>query len=82
MFIVSPSNQFLTDSDMSLFDRVSHKEGIQEIYFVASQTDSTVCSPSEVQNSRQHLPTALENAQKALSSSLDKTMEALIQKKP
>ncbi|GAA8603730.1 hypothetical protein KYTH63_10910 [Helicobacter pylori] len=82
VFIVSPSNQFLTDSDMSLFDRVSHKEGIQEIYFVASQTDSTVCSPSEVQNSRQHLPTALENAQKALSSSLDKTMEALIQKKP
>ncbi|GAA8352995.1 hypothetical protein KH0195_08800 [Helicobacter pylori] len=82
VFIVSPSNQFLTDSDMSLFDRVSHKEGLQEIYFVASQTDSTVCSPSEVQNSRQHLPTALENAQKALSSSLDKTMEALIQKKP
>ncbi|GAA7470965.1 hypothetical protein VN0025_11030 [Helicobacter pylori] len=36
VFIVSPSNQFLTDSDMSLFDRVSHKEGIQEIYFVAS----------------------------------------------
>ncbi len=36
VFIVSPSNQFLTDSDMSLFDRVSNKEGLQEIYFVAS----------------------------------------------
>ncbi|MCQ2733737.1 dynamin family protein [Helicobacter pylori] len=79
VFIVSPSNQFLTDSDMDLFDRVSNKEGLQEIYFVASQTDSAVCSPSEVQNSRHHLPTALENAQKALSSSLNKTMEALIQ---
>ncbi|WP_162966093.1 dynamin family protein [Helicobacter pylori] len=82
VFIVSPSGQFLTDSDMDLFDRVSNKEGLQEIYFVASQTDSAVCAPSEVQNSRQHLPTALENAQKSLSSSLDKTMEALIQTNP
>ncbi len=82
VFIVSPSNSFLTDSDMDLFDRVSNKEGLQEIYFVASQADSVVCSPSEVENSRQHLPTALENAQKSLSSSLNKTMEALIQKYP
>ncbi len=82
VFIVSPSNQFLTDSDMSLFDRVSHKEGLQEIYFVASQADSAVLSMSEVEKSRQHLPTALENAQKSLSSSLNKTMEALIQEYP
>ncbi|GAA7277320.1 hypothetical protein HpBGD95_10380 [Helicobacter pylori] len=70
VFIVSPSNQFLTDSDMSLFDRVSNKEGLQEIYFVASQADSAVLSMSEVEKSGQHLPTALENAQKALSSQL------------
>ncbi len=82
VFIVSPSNQFLTDSDMDLFDRVSNKEGLQEIYFVASQTDSTVCSPSEVQNSRQHLPTAFENAQKALSSQLNNIMGKLIQNYP
>ncbi len=50
VFIVSPSGQFLTDSDMSLFDRVSHKEGLQEIYFVASQADSAVLSMSEVKN--------------------------------
>ncbi|GAA8457168.1 dynamin family protein [Helicobacter pylori] len=82
VFIVSPSGQFLTDSDMDLFDRVSNKEGLQEIYFVASQTDSAVCSPSEVQNSRQHLPTALENAQKSLSSSLNETMSLLEKKYP
>ncbi|GAA9436722.1 hypothetical protein BTM431_12670 [Helicobacter pylori] len=80
VFIISPSSQFLTDNDMDLFDRVSNKEGLQEIYFVASQTDSTVCGSSEVRNSRHHLPTALENTQKSLSSSLNKTMEALIQK--
>ncbi|WRE27899.1 dynamin-like GTPase family protein [Helicobacter pylori] len=82
VFIISPSNQFLTDSDMDLFDRVSNKEGLQEIYFVASQADSAVLSMSEVGKSNQHLPTALENAQKSLSYSLNKTMEALIQTNP
>lgn len=79
VFIISPSNQFLTDSDMDLFDRVSNKEGLQEIYFVASQADSVVCAPSEVQNSRHHLPTAFENVQKALSSQLNNIMEKLIE---
>ncbi len=82
VFVISPSNQFLTESDMDLFDRVSNKEGIQRVYFVASQADSAVCAPSEVQNSRQHLPTALENAQKSFSSQLNQVMEKLIQKYP
>ncbi|MGL2807674.1 dynamin family protein [Helicobacter pylori] len=82
VFIVSPSNQFLTDSDMSLFDRVSNKEGLQEIYFVASQADSAVLSMSEVEKSNQHLPTAFENAQKALSSQLNNIMGKLIENYP
>ncbi|GAA7327493.1 dynamin family protein [Helicobacter pylori] len=82
VFIISPSGQFLTDSDMSLFDRVSNKEGLQEIYFVASQADSAVGSMSEIEKSNQHLPTAFENAQKALSSQLNNVMEALIQNYP
>ncbi len=82
VFVISPSNQFLTDSDMDLFDRVSNKEGIQRVYFVASQADSAVCTPSEVQNSRRHFPTALENAQKILSSSLNATMSLLKKKYP
>ncbi len=82
VFIVSPSNQFLTDSDMSLFDRVSNKEGLQEIYFVASQADSAVGSMSEVEKSNQHLPTAFENAQKSLSSQLNNIMGKLIENYP
>ncbi len=82
VFIVSPSNQFLTDSDMDLFDRVSNKEGLQEIYFVASQADSAVLSMSEVEKSNQHLPTAFENAQKALSSQLNSIMGAFIENYP
>ncbi|WP_367708822.1 dynamin family protein [Helicobacter pylori] len=82
VFIISPSGQFLTDSDMSLFDRVSNKEGLQEIYFVASQADSAVLSMSEVEKSNQHLPTAFENMQKSLSSQLNSIMGALIENYP
>ncbi|ACD48441.1 dynamin family protein [Helicobacter pylori] len=82
VFVISPSNQFLTDSDMDLFDRVSKKEGIQRGYFVASQADSAVCAHSEVENSRHHLPTALENVQKILSSSLNAAMSSLKKKYP
>ncbi len=82
VFVISLSNQFLTKSDMDLFDRVSNKEGIQRVYFVASQADSAVCTPSEVENSRHHLPTALENVQKILSSSLNETMSLLKKKYP
>ncbi|MGL2419694.1 dynamin family protein [Helicobacter pylori] len=82
VFIISPSGQFLTDSDMDLFDRVSNKEGLQEIYFVASQADSAVLSMSEVEKSGQHLPTAFENVQKALSSQLNNIMGKLIQNYP
>ncbi len=80
VFIISPSGQFLTDSDMDLFDRVSNKEGLQEIYFVASQADSAVLSMSEAEKSGHHLPRALEMAQKSFSSQLNNVMENLIQK--
>ncbi len=82
VFVIIPSGNFLTDSDMDLFDRVSNKEGIQRVYFVASQADSAVCTPSEVENSRNHLPTALTNTQKILSSSLNVTMSLLKKKYP
>ncbi len=82
VFVIIPSNQFLTGSDMDLFDRVSNKEGIQRVYFVASQADSAVCTSSEVENSRNHLPTALTNTQKILSSSLNATMSLLKKKYP
>ncbi|GHP37038.1 hypothetical protein JP0040_11660 [Helicobacter pylori] len=82
VFVIIHSGHFVGGDDIDLFDRVSNKEGIQEIYFVASQADSAVCAPSEVENSRHHLPTALENAQKSLLSSLNETMSLLEKKYP
>lgn len=40
VFLVSPSGQFLNAEDMDLLDRVNTKEGIQEFYVVASQSDN------------------------------------------
>ncbi|GAA9013413.1 dynamin family protein [Helicobacter pylori] len=81
VFVIIPSSQFLSESgDMDLFDRVSNKEGIQEIYFVASQTDSTIVG--EAEKFDRNLKTAVINTQKILSSQLNKTMEGLIQECP
>ncbi|WP_195834868.1 dynamin family protein [Helicobacter pylori] len=46
------------------------------------QADSAVGSMSEVEKSNHHLPTALENAQKSLSSQLNNIMEKLIENYP
>ncbi|WP_434579811.1 dynamin family protein [Sulfurimonas sp. NW15] len=40
ILIVSPSGQFLSSEDMDLFDRITTKEGIKELYIIASQIDN------------------------------------------
>ncbi|GHQ50845.1 hypothetical protein JP0069_12800 [Helicobacter pylori] len=82
VFVISPSNQFLTDSDMDLFDRVSNKEGIQRAYFVASKIDTEIRNYNMAHKSDHDLTTALSNVEKDLSSHLKKIMEGLIQKWP
>jgi hypothetical protein len=39
VLIVSPSGQFLSNEDVELMDRITSKEGIRELYVVASQMD-------------------------------------------
>ncbi len=39
-FMVSPAGQFLSQQDFELADRLSSREGTQEIYIVASQADT------------------------------------------
>lgn len=40
VLIVSPSGQFLSSEDLELMDRITTKEGIKELYLVASQVDN------------------------------------------
>ena len=39
VLIVSPAGQFMTTVDLNLMDRITGKEGIRELYVVASQAD-------------------------------------------
>ncbi len=39
VLIVSPAGQFLSSEDLDLFDRITSKEGVKEVYIVASQVD-------------------------------------------
>lgn len=80
VFMIIPSGHFVGADDIDLFDRVSDKEGIQRVYFVASQTDSTIVG--EAEKFDRNLKTAVINTQKILSSQLNKTMEGLIQECP
>lgn len=39
VFIVSPAGQCMSSEDLDLMDRITSKEGIRELYVMASQTD-------------------------------------------
>lgn len=40
IFIVSPAGQFLSEQDLDMMGRITQKEGVQEIFVVASQVDT------------------------------------------
>ncbi|WP_219031001.1 dynamin family protein [Helicobacter pylori] len=82
VFMIIPSGHFVGEDDIDLFDRVSNKESIQEIYFVASKIDTEIRNSNMALKSSYDLTTALSNVKKDLSSHLNKIMEGLIQKWP
>ncbi len=65
-FIVSPAGQFLSQQDFELADRLSAREGTQEIYIVASQVDTQLHS-SIRKDANGVLPDAVSLLQKTLS---------------
>ncbi len=82
VFMIIPSGHFVGEDNIDLFDRVSNKEGIQEIYFVASKIDTEIRNSNMARKSGYDLTKALSIVKKDLSSHLDKIMEGLIQKWP
>ncbi|MFI3247090.1 MAG: dynamin family protein [Ferrimonas sp.] len=67
VFIVSPAGQFLNAHDLELANRLSQREGIQEIYIVASQVDTQVHS-SEREKHNGELPRVISSLTNILSS--------------
>ena len=58
-FIVSPAGQFMSEQDFELADRLSAREGTQEIFIVASQAD-TQLHASIRKEAKGILPVAVE----------------------
>lgn len=64
-FIVSPAGQFLNQQDFELADRLSAREGTQEIYLVASQADTQLHS-SIRKDAKGMLPVAINELKQVL----------------
>lgn len=75
ILIVSPSGQFLSNEDIELLDRISTKEGIQEIYIVASQIDNQLYGSEKEANQGD-----LSRVLKSISSNLTRHLKETISK--
>jgi len=74
IFIVSPSGQFLSSDDIDLFDRITSKEGIKEIYLVASKVDGQLFGSVKIESGG-ILNRALENIVTVLTKQTKKVFE-------
>jgi ribosomal 50S subunit-associated protein YjgA (DUF615 family) len=67
VFIVSPAGQFVNAQDMELMDRLSSREGVRELFLVASQADTGVMMQSIVEEAGGDLRRALSALREQLS---------------
>ncbi|WP_040327582.1 dynamin family protein [Acidovorax delafieldii] len=66
VFVVSPAGQFLNAQDLELMDRLGKKEGVREVFLVASQVDNQLFGSVQRKFGGQ-LPEALADVQQILT---------------
>lgn len=76
IFIISPAGQFMSAEDMELMDRITQKNGIRELFVIASKIDSELHS-SERDRAGGVMSKALENITQSLSTHLRDTLTKL-----
>lgn len=81
VFIVSPAGQFLSQEDVDLMDRITAKEGIRELYVIASQVDLQLYGSIKAE-SRGELNIAFDTITESLGEHLKSTMQALKENNP
>ena len=79
IFIVSPAGQFLSEQDLDMMGRITQKEGIQEIFVVASQVDTQLFGTDIRQPS---LKGALDKITQTLGSHMVTTLKKFKQDQP
>ena len=72
-FIVSPSGQFMSEQDFDLADRLSAREGTQEIYIVASQADLQLHSSVRA-DAKGQFPEAIKQLRGSMASQATKAL--------
>lgn len=78
VLVVSPSGQFLSSEDMNLLDRITKKDGIREIYLVASQVDSQLFGDVKEKNNGV-FHNALESVSRSLTTQQNRVIAELQQ---
>lgn len=76
VFVVSPSGQFLNQQDMELMGRLAYKDGVREVFLVASQIDGQMFG-SEREKHGGRLNSVLEGLHRTLAEQARNTLEAL-----
>ena len=81
VLVVSPSGQFLSSEDTNLLDRVTKKDGIREVYLVASQVDNQLFG-SEKEKGGGLLPKVLDNIRETLSAQQSRVLTEIRAQNP
>lgn len=81
IFIVSPAGQFMSSEDMELMDRITQKNGIRELFVIASKVDSELHG-SERDRAGGVMTKALENLTHSLGTHLSDTLQKLKADRP
>lgn len=73
VFVVSPSGQFLNVQDLELMGRLTYKDGVREVFLVASQIDGQLFG-SERERFNGHLPGVLQGLRQTLAQQAQNTL--------
>lgn len=81
IFIVSPAGQFMSLEDLDLMDRITHKNGIRELYAVASKVDTQLMG-SIKSDANGDFKVALNRVRSVLAGEMVKRIEGLKESNP
>ena len=81
VFIVSPAGQFMSKEDLDLMDRITSKEGVRELFVVASKCDTQLYG-SIKEESQGNLDCAFDSIVTSLAGSLHNTLSNLKKSNP
>jgi predicted GTPase len=82
VFIVSPAGGFITEQDMELMDRLSSREGVRELFLVASMADLGIRLQSVFENSGGVLKKAIDALKEELTEHAIDSLSGLKKRHP